>query len=268
MRPALPIALASLIAGLLAGLAPAAAAERGGSQAVAIPGGTFETVLVIDEPQVEVEPFLLAPTQVTNAEFLAFVEDQPQWRRSRVPSLFATTTYLRHWGDDTDLGDVPAAAPDLPVTNVSWFAAASYCTWAGGRLPTEHEWEYVAAQGVRGDDAVAAQHFAWYSNPHASLRPVGQAPANPFGIHDLHGMVLEWVEDYQRVLPGTDDGSPFGLACGAAARLLAGNTLSDQLSLMRHVVRMNFSAATGTGTLGFRCAWDVADARVGPTTRR
>ena len=268
MRPSSRTVLSSLIAGLLAGLAPVAGAERGASGAVAIPGGTFATVLVIDEPQVEVRPFLMAPTPVTNAEFLAFVEEQPRWRRSAVPSLFAAPGYLRHWSDDTVLGGHPAAASEIPVTNVSWFAAASYCSWAGGRLPTEHEWEYVAGQGVRGDDALAAQHFAWYSNPRASLRPVGQTDPNPFGIHDLHGMVLEWVEDYQRVLPASDDGSPFGLACGAAARLLAGNTLSDQLSLMRHVVRMSFSAEGGTGTLGFRCAWDAAAELAEPTARR
>ena len=222
---------------------------------VAIPGGVFQTILVIDESEVAIDAFLMAVTPVTNAAFLAFVEANPTWRRSHAPAVFAAPGYLRHWADDTRLGD--GAAADLPVTNVPWYAAMSFCDWAGGRLPSEHEWEYVAGQGVRGDDAGAVALFAWYSDPGSNLRPVGGGDPNPFGVHDLHGLVLEWVEDFETVLPGTDDGSPFGVACGAAARLLAGNGLADQLALMRHIVRMNFSADRGTSTLGFRCVWDV-----------
>ena len=99
--------------------------------------------------------------------------------------------------------------------------------------------------------------FAWYSDPASNLRPVASRNPNAFGVHDLHGLVLEWVEDFETVLPGSDDGSPFGIACGAASRLLAGNGLADQLDLMRHIARMNFSADRGTGTLGFRCVADL-----------
>ncbi|TVR85217.1 MAG: hypothetical protein EA416_17290, partial [Trueperaceae bacterium] len=84
------------------------------SDAVAIPAGTFETILVIDEPTVAMAPFALARTPVTNAAFLAFTEANPSWRRSQAPAVFAADGYLRHWADDTALGDARSAAPDVP----------------------------------------------------------------------------------------------------------------------------------------------------------
>ncbi len=255
-------ALGALAATILATFASSAFAQEaasapGATDRIAIPGGTFETVLVLDAAEVAVAPFALAATPVTNAAFLAFVEARPNWGRDAVPSVFANAGYLAHWAGTTELGSAPAAAPDLPVTHVSWYAAASYCDWVGGRLPTEYEWEYVAGAGARRDVAQAVAQFAWYSSPEASVRPVGQGAPNPFGVHDLHGLVLEWVHDFETVLPGEDDGTPFGLGCGAAARLTTGNDLADQVALMRHVVRMNFVAERGSSRLGFRCAFDA-----------
>src|SRR5690606_42023882 len=72
----------------------------------------------------------------------------PTRRSSDLPRVFASDSYLAHWGDDGGLG---TARPDAPVTNVSWFAAAAYCEARGGRLPTEAEWELVARAGREED---------------------------------------------------------------------------------------------------------------------
>src|SRR5262245_57079634 len=51
-----------------------------------------------------VAPFLMDRRPVTNAEYLAFVREHPEWRRSQVSRLFADESYLRHWRGDVELG--------------------------------------------------------------------------------------------------------------------------------------------------------------------
>jgi len=225
-----------------------------------VPGGLFRGVLTGNEdPPSPVARFSMRVTPVTNAEYLAFVQRVPRWRRGAVPILFADSDYLRAWAGPTELGD--AVFPEAPVTGVSWFAARAFCEDEGARLPTWLEWEYVAAADAtrtdaRSDPAWRARILAWYaSSAEANKQRVGGEP-NAYGVKDMHGLIWEWVEDFNALLVDADSrvqGDAEKLRfCGAGAI-----TMKDRESyaiLMRIALLSSMNGAGSTTNLGFRCA--------------
>ncbi|MCB9786926.1 MAG: formylglycine-generating enzyme family protein [Deltaproteobacteria bacterium] len=231
---------------------------------VRIPAGVYRPFFPQpDGPtEVPVPAFLLAEHAVTNAAFLEFVRANPRWRRSRVARIFADERYLSHWRGDLEPG--PGLA-DRPVTFVSWFAARAYASWAGRRLPTQAEWERAAAASETRDDGrdepgVRERILAWYGRPSSPLPPpIRSTRANLWGVSDLHGVIWEWVEDFNSVLLQGDargDGKPgAGLFCGAGT--LGSADPSDYAAFMRFAMRSSLRGAYTMANLGFRCAGDA-----------
>jgi len=185
---------------------------------------------------VELSPFRITPTAVTNAQFSEFVdatgyrsdaqrygwsfvfagllpEDFPETR-----AVAAAPWWRQVYGADWSRPEGPQSGiehrADHPVVHVSWQDAVAYCTWAGARLPTEAEWEYAARGGLENEP------FPWGSE----LEPNGEhrmnvwqgtfplqntgadgylatAPAdayapNAYGLYNMTGNVWEWCADW------------------------------------------------------------------------
>lgn len=232
------------------------------SDYAAVPGGAFRSVLpaLDNSGAVTVAPFWMQRTPVTNAEFLAFVRTHPEWRRDRVPAAFADAAYLTQWHAPLELGD--EVRPDQPVTRVSWFAAEAYCEAQGARLPTWNEWEFAAAadetrRDARFDPAWRQRILDWYARPASDALPaVAQGTPDVYGLYDLHGLIWEWVQDYNGLLVGgdsRDQGDPdVQKFCGAAALSLQDK--ENYAVLMRVALLSSLHGADTTRSLGFRCA--------------
>jgi formylglycine-generating enzyme len=213
--------------------------------AVHVAAGAYRTPFpaTADEPAVHVDAFALDRTPVTNADFLTFVTAHPQWRRDRVKPVLADAGYLAAWAAPASLG--PKAPANAPVVDVSWFAARAYCAARGGRLPTEAEWE-LAAAGTPDD-------LAWYEAPTpATLPAVGGAP-DARGISDLHGLVWEWVEDFNASLITADPRDASSPMCGGGP---TSKNPEAYAAFLRAAFRSSLDAKFTTPSLGFRCAYE------------
>ena len=216
-----------------------------------------------DPKEVRVSAFYLDVYPVTNGDFIEFVRANPRWRRSQVKRIFADEPYLKNWSDDLDLG--ANASANAPVTFVSWFAAKAYAQWKGKRLPTVAEWEYAASASPtrpdgENDGEFKRQVLEWYSTPaSAQLAPVGSGRANFLGIHDLHGLVWEWVADFNTAMVTGDARGDTGLErdlfCGSGSQ---GVKDTDNFpAFMRYGFRSSLKADYCVHNLGFRCAKDL-----------
>lgn len=225
-----------------------------------VPAGTYLPLYSPATAAVEVDGFRLDRHPVTRAQYAQFVRSNPEWRRSRVKPVFADQRYLRDWNDDLQFPGDSAA----PVTGVSWFAARSYCGSIGRRLPTVDEWELVARADENRPDAMSdpahkRRVLELTTRRPDPLAPVGSTFTNVYGVSDLHGLVWEWVREFNTVTVGTDSRGTSQrdaqLYCAAGAE---GATDSENYAaFLRYAFRASLEGRSTSASLGFRCAADL-----------
>jgi formylglycine-generating enzyme required for sulfatase activity len=259
-----------LLAGLLIASSLVLAAGASGateanesSAMVSVSGGSFVPHYGDADDRVPVDAFRMDVHPVTNADFFRFVSRHPRWQRERIATLFADEDYLSHWQGNLALGTT--APYRSPVTNVSWFAARAYCAAQDKRLPTLNEWEYAARATedapVASDlDAFSRRILEWYGKPSRGPLPeVGSSFRNYWGLWDMHGLVWEWVRDFNSVMTtgaSRKDAGGLDRTLFCAAGSIGTVDPNDYAAFMRYALRGSSEARHAMRNLGFRCARD------------
>lgn len=188
--------------------------------------------------RVNISPFEICVTEITQLQYELLMRENPAF----------------NW-----------ECAGCPVEQVSWKDAVNFCEAAGGRLPSEAEWEYAARGGTTspfacGEGIECIFDAAWISeSAQSQSRPVGELPPNPFGLHDMHGNLWEWVadcyhEDYKGNPPA--DGSAWQDDDCSLDRVIRGGAFFYPQEDARSSNREDQFPNNGTMDIGFRCVRD------------
>jgi len=221
-----------------------------------------------EQPQheVTVPPFFMARTPIT----------QSQWR--------AVAAYSEV---DSDLNPEPSSfkGDNRPVEQVNWDDATEFCrrlsqqTDRTYRLPSEAEWEYACRAGTptpfhfgetlsdelanycaQDREIVSTLYKGIYGRGilgqyREETTEVGQFPANPFGLFDMHGNVLEWCEDdwHDSYQGAPSDGTPWlDTERTEATKLLRGGSWDFNPRYCRSACRYGSTRDIRVNDVGFR----------------
>lgn len=256
--------------------------DRDNQVMVYVPEGEFimgsDDVDVINYPTsapahaVYLDAYWIYRTEVTNAQYVEFLNDYGDTDENG-NHMVSSDKLIGIILDNEVWKVINEDSKDLPVVKINWYGANAYCNWAGGRLPTEAEWEKAA----RGDDE---RDYPWGNKPpdstlanfsynYGELIPVGslEAGASPFGALDMAGNAEEWVSDsfstiYYRNSPyenptGPDRSNDESLWARVVGVFRGGSFASTDI-VIKVWYRVNgHSMDTFRITTGFRCVIDA-----------
>jgi len=277
--------------------APSKTARRGLPEMIFVDGGPFDMGTSV-EPwafdnerpghRVDVAPFWIDTVPVTNAQYIAFMDDRgyddPRhwsdegwtWRQETKDS-----SHPEFWERDggswvvRKFGRSTAAEPDEPVQHVCYHEAEAFARWAGKRLPTEAEWEKAASWGPEvspgtkgrkrrfawGDEEPAERH-ANVGQRHFGPAAVGSYPdgASAYGCEQMIGDVWEWTSSDFQPYPGYE-WFPYReyseVFYGTDYKVLRGGSWATHATSVRNTFRNWDYPIRRQIFCGFRCAKDA-----------
>ncbi len=233
-----------------------------GMEMVFVPAGPFimgSNDVTNEKPEREVylDAYWIDKYEVSNAQYAKCVE--AGGCKARVANN--SSKRVSYYGN-SDFND-------YPVIWVDWNQASAYCEWAGGKLPTEAQWE-KAARGLNRNE------YPWGNespicdlanyNQGSNNEPkhcigdttaVGSSPggASYYGVMDMAGNVWEWVRDWYALYNTSEINNPTGPSTGLDSKVIRGGSWGNDSKEIRSAFRHIQNPVEGTAFIGFRCVF-------------
>lgn len=256
-------------------------------------GSTFEHAFVFDNEQlaheVEIGPFAIARTTVTNGEFRDFLEDCGygrhelwtaegwRWRTSVLAEypVYWCREENGHWFR-RNFNKWVELDERLPVIHVNWYEASAYCRWAGRRLPTEAEWEMAASAEPTANGRgllEVKRRYPWgdeaptFDRVNLDWRAMGCIPVDALpagdsalGCRQMIGNIWEWTASDFKPYPGFVAGpyKEYSAPWFGDHKVLRGGCWATRSRLIHNTYRNFYTPDRRDVWAGFRtCALDI-----------
>lgn len=224
----------------------------------------------VEGPQhkVNLSAFRMAKYEITNEQYCEFLNKNAigangKWASGNYPNeiLIKDPTINPNdklkckwngykWIAEAGYENHPVGAP--------WYGATEFARWAGGRLPTEAEWEYACRAGTttafNTNSNIGDPLFANVAG--SGLKKVGSYPPNLWGLYDMHGNSREFCSDWFGAYTASEKTNPTGPASGSSKILRGGCYSSDWVS-SRSAYRQQAHPATVYNYIGFRVVFPL-----------